>query len=172
MAVAAETRGPIRARCEDWTRRKELLFRDAGIVVWDRGIPPDTRLAGSTPCLIVGVHRDHHLALDLAALIRGFRTPALRDGRAASGAGVRKPPKEETAGRLGAGSAGATYGDFGIADEARLRLRRLAAGRVRGGSGCDELFRVGFCTRRRQARRLERDWRSSAGSGFLLRRAA
>src|SRR5271157_314836 len=63
--------GPSGRRCEDWTRRKELLFPDAGIVVWDRRIPPDTRLAGSTPCLIVGVHRDQHFALDLAALIRG-----------------------------------------------------------------------------------------------------
>src|SRR5271157_6387726 len=68
--------GPSGRRCEDWTRRKELLFPDAGIVVRDRRIPPDTRLAGSTPCLIVGVHRDQHFALDLAALIRGFRTPA------------------------------------------------------------------------------------------------
>jgi hypothetical protein len=31
----------------------------------------------------------------------GFRTPALGDGRARGGAGVRKPPKEETAGRKG-----------------------------------------------------------------------
>ena len=44
--------GPSGRRCEDWTRRKELLFPDAGIVVRDRKIPPDTRLAGSTPCLI------------------------------------------------------------------------------------------------------------------------
>ena len=51
-------------------------------MVRDRRIPPDTRLAGSTPCLIVGVHRDQHLALDMAALIRGFRTPALCDGEA------------------------------------------------------------------------------------------
>jgi len=39
--------GPSGRRCEDWTRRKELLFPDAGIVVGDRKIPPDTRLAGS-----------------------------------------------------------------------------------------------------------------------------
>ena len=38
-------------------------------MVRDRRIPPDTRLAGSTPCLIVGVHRDQHLALDMAALL-------------------------------------------------------------------------------------------------------
>ena len=38
----------------------------------------------------------------MRALIRGFRTPApCGDGRAGSGAGVRKPPKEETAGRKG-----------------------------------------------------------------------
>jgi len=78
---------------------RNSFFPDAGIVVWDRRIPPDTRLAGSTPCLIVGVHRDQHLALDMAALIRGFRAPALCDVGTAPGAGARKPPKEETAGR-------------------------------------------------------------------------
>jgi hypothetical protein len=40
---------PRDARCEDWTRRKELLFPDTGIVVRDLRIPPDTRLVGSSP---------------------------------------------------------------------------------------------------------------------------
>src|SRR5208337_1818265 len=95
--------GPSGRRCEDWTRRKELLFPDAGIVVRDRRIPPDTRLAGSSPCLIVGVHRDQHFALDLAALIRGFRTPA-PCGTVVRGVGpaFESLPKEETAGRKGA----------------------------------------------------------------------
>ena len=43
--------GPSGRRTEDWTRRKELLFPDAGIVVRDHKIRPDTRLAGSSPCL-------------------------------------------------------------------------------------------------------------------------
>ena len=43
-------------------------------MVRDRRIPPDTRLAGSTPCLIVGVHRDQHLALDMAAPARCGRS--------------------------------------------------------------------------------------------------
>src|SRR5271165_1864042 len=95
--------GPSGRRCEDWTRHKELLFPDAGIVVRDRRIPPDTRLAGSSPCLITGVHRDQHLALDLPALIRGFR--ALR-GNASSppvscrSANRRFPPKSDVALKL------------------------------------------------------------------------
>src|SRR4029077_3124159 len=43
--------GPSGHRSEDWTRRKELLFPDAGIMVRDHKIRPDTRLAGSAPCL-------------------------------------------------------------------------------------------------------------------------
>src|SRR5271165_3566619 len=60
--------GPSGRRCEDWTRRKELLFPDAGIVVRDHKIPPDTRLAGSSPCLTNGVRRDQQLAVDFRAL--------------------------------------------------------------------------------------------------------
>jgi hypothetical protein len=43
-------------------------------------------------------------------------------------AGVRKPPKEETAGRKGAIWSGAAYGDFGVADEALVGLRWPVAG--------------------------------------------
>ena len=98
-------------------------------MVRDRRVPPDTRLAGSSSCLITGVHRDrysaHDLALDMRALIRGFRTPApLRGVVRAFGAGVRKPSKEETAGRKGAGLAGSTYGD--------LKVWAGALGAVRG----------------------------------------
>src|SRR5271165_2566086 len=47
---------------------------DVGIVVRDRMIPPDTRLAGSVPCLLrPELAETKHLALDLRALIRGFR---------------------------------------------------------------------------------------------------
>ena len=51
-------------------------------MVRDRRIPPDTRLAGSTPCLIVGVHRDQHLALDMGPSYEGFgRRPLARTRR-------------------------------------------------------------------------------------------
>jgi len=57
----------------------------------------------------------------------GFRTPALCDGGARRGAGVRKPPKEETAGRKGAVLRGATYGDLRLADGSRLSRRQLVS---------------------------------------------
>ena len=43
------------------------------------GIAGSRRIRGwqGAPCLIVGVHLDQHLALDMAALIRGFRAPRL-----------------------------------------------------------------------------------------------
>jgi len=84
-------------------------------VVWDRRIPPDTRLAGSTPCLIVGVHRDHHFALDLAALIRGFPTPALcGDGGAGRGRGW-KASQGGNRGEDGGWLGGRGYGDLRMA---------------------------------------------------------
>ena len=64
----------------------------------------------------------------------------LRDGRVGCGAGVRKPPKEETAGRLGAGWAGAPYGDFGVTDQALVALRELVTRIVRGGREDGEPF--------------------------------
>ena len=72
-------------------------------------------------------------------------------------------------GRLGAGSTGPTYGDFEIADEALAGLRALAAERVGGGSGDDELSCGGSFERRAQARRLERDWRPCEDVLFLPR---
>jgi hypothetical protein len=43
-------------------------------------------------------------------------------------AGVRKPPKEETAGRKGAVQRGATYGDLEIAGGSLSAERELVAG--------------------------------------------
>ena len=76
----------------------------------------------------------NNLVVDLRALIRGFRTPALcgtvvRD----AGAGVRKPPKEETAGRKGAVWLAAIYGDLRIADATRASARRPVERRPIGG---------------------------------------
>lgn len=54
--------------------------------------------------------------VDLRTLIRGFRTPASgADGSSRTDeAGVRKPPKEETAFWKGAGAVARVYGDLGI----------------------------------------------------------
>src|SRR5271165_705477 len=146
--------GPSGRRCEDWTRRKELLFPDAGIVVRDRRIPPDTRLAGSTPCLIVGVHRDQHLALDMVALIRGFRTPA-RCGRSCVVRGRRS--KASQGGNRGQEGApvwsGATYGDFRISDGSRVSRREPVARNLGGGNDDDERVRSRGCAALARARR-------------------
>jgi hypothetical protein len=62
-----------------------------------------------------------------------------------AGAGVRKPPKEETARRKGGVWSGATYGDFGVAEEAVVGLWRLVAGILRGGNEDDERVGGGSC---------------------------
>ncbi len=49
------------------------------------------------------------------ATVKGFGRRPFWDGRARYGAGVRKPPKEETAGRKGAVWLGAIYRDLRIA---------------------------------------------------------
>ena len=102
----------------------------------------------------------------------GFRTPAPNDGVRLLGPASESLPRRKPRGGWRAGSAGPTYGDFGIADEALAGVGALTAGIDRGGSGDDELFCGGFCERRTQARRLERDWRPCEDVGFLLRRAA
>src|SRR5208337_2579972 len=53
----------------------------------------------------------------------GFRAPALCDGGACAGAGARKPPKEETAGRTGPFGE-RDYGDLRVADGWRARRRQ------------------------------------------------
>jgi hypothetical protein len=164
--------GPSGRRCEDWTRRKELLFPDAGIMVRDRRIPPDTRLAGSTPCLIPGVHRDHNLALDSPALIRGFRVPALCEGGTAPGAGARKPPKEETAGEVWGLFVERAYGDLRIADGCRTGRRQPAALVVFGGSGGGGRFRWRQCAEARRRLRSQEDWRPRTGVALVFRLAA
>ena len=128
--------GPSGRRCEDWTRRKELLFPDAGIVVWDRRIPPDTRLAGSSPCVIARVHRDQHLVLDLAVLIRGFRAPALCDGGTGPGPALESLPRGKPRG--------------GIGSVWRVRLWGFAGG---GGLACDTVVAGGAQSWRGNRRR-------------------
>jgi hypothetical protein len=62
-------------------------------------------------------------------------------GGARRGAGVRKPPKEETAGRKGGVWRGAIYGDLRIADGARASARRPVARRLVGGKNEGEPVR-------------------------------
>jgi len=159
------------ARCEDWTRRTELLFPDAGIVVRDRRIPPDTRLAGSTPCLIAGVHRDQHLALDLGALIRGFRAPALATVGWARGR-RSKASQGGNCGEVGEAFGERAYGDLRIADGWQTRRRRRAALGVFAGSGGVGRFRWRRCAGARRWPRSQEGWRPRAAIGLVFRRAA
>ena len=104
MAVAAETRGPSGRRCEDWTRRENSSSRTLGSWL---GITRSHRIRGWQgvhPVSQTGVHRDQQLAVDLRALIRGFRTPALRDGRAWSA--FESVPRRKTRAGRGARSVG------------------------------------------------------------------
>src|SRR5271165_6866045 len=72
-AVAAKNRGPVRAPMCRLDPPQRAPLPDVGIVVRDRMIPPDTRLAGSVPCLLrPELAETKHLALDLRALIRGL----------------------------------------------------------------------------------------------------
>jgi hypothetical protein len=77
LAVAAENpRARQGADVKIGPAARNPFSRMSGSWLGIAGSPPDTRLAGSAHCLKVGVHRDQHLGLDLAALIRGFRMPA------------------------------------------------------------------------------------------------
>ena len=73
----------------------------------------------------------------------------MRDGAAWLGAGVRKPPKEETAGRKDA----ATYGDFRIADGSRVSRRGPMARNLGGGNDDDVRVRSRGCAALARARR-------------------
>ena len=72
--------------------------RDRGSGSYD---PAGYEVGREPPCLLAGVRRDQHLALDLRALIRGFWTPAPSGRSCGLWAGVRNPPREETAGQKG-----------------------------------------------------------------------
>ena len=72
-------------------------------------------------------------------MLNGFGRRPFAGGRGSTGAGVRKPRKEETAGRKGRGLAGRDLWGF----EGRRRIGRTAAGA--GGARC---YR---CERRRRA---------------------
>jgi len=103
---------------------------------------------GVRPVSQVGVHRDQQLAIDLRALIRGFRMPAI----AVRGSG-RGPAYENRPSRNPRG-CGTIYGDFSIC------LRRMTSERRRDGLDGDaasESFRrmvVGLGIGRQRASRL------------------
>ena len=79
----------------------------------------------------------------------GFRTAALcRRVGTGRGAGVRKPRKEETAGRKRRALAGRTYGDFRVADGSPMWRWGWRAAGVIVRSEHDALFRGRGCERR------------------------
>ena len=96
----------------------------------------------------------------------------VRDGRARCWAGVRKPPKEETAGRKGADWSGTTYGDLRIADGWGASRRGPVARMLRGGNNDGELIRSRGCAGLARVWRLERMCGPCERNAFLLRGAA
>ncbi len=74
----------------------------------------------------------------MTAMLKGFGRRPFAGARGLTRAGVRKPRKEETAGRKGRClvGRGATYGDFGVADGALVGLRGPVARIVRARTKC------------------------------------
>ena len=150
---------------------KSFLFPDVGIVVRDRMVPPDTRLAGNVPCLETGARRGQHLALDSRALIRGFRSPALFDGVARRRGRRSKASQGGNRGEEGR-CWGATYGDLRVADGWRATRREPAAFRLGGGTGDGGRFRSRNCAGVSRCRRSGKDCGHRAHIGFMFRRGA
>src|SRR5271166_5861659 len=88
-------------------------------------------------------------------MLKGFGRWPFAGARAGRGAGVRKPRKEETAGRRGAVWLGATYGDLKVADGSAMWRRGRKAAGVIVGSEHDGLFRGRGCERRVWERHLD-----------------
>ena len=122
----------------------------------------------------VPTHTDQHRRIRSAddRFGEGFRTRALC-GPVARGAwaGVRKPPKEETAGRRGPFGE-RDYGDLRIADCCRAGRWRPAALVVFSGSGDGGRFRRRRCTGAWRWGRSKEDRRARAGVALVFRRAA
>ena len=164
--------GPSGRRCEDWTRRKELLPRMLGS--WS-GIIRSHRIRGwqgVRPVCQIGVHRDQQLVVDLRALIRGFRTPALcRTVVGVLGPGFESLPRRKPRVGRDAVWSCAAYGDFRLADGSRLSPRGLVACNLGGGTNDGRRVWSRVCAGLAWARRSEEDWRLREDIGFLLRRA-
>ena len=97
-------------------------------MVRDRKIPPDTRLAGSTPCLLTGARRDQLLAVDLRALIRGFRAPAFATVGRAPGPALESLPRRKPRGGWGRVWRARLWG---FEDRGRLASEASAIGEAR-----------------------------------------
>jgi hypothetical protein len=141
-------------------------------VVRDHKIPPDTRLAGSSPCLSNRVRRDQNLLIDLRALIRGFRTSALwRSVVGVLGPAFESLPRRKPRVGRDAVWSCAAYGDFRIAAGSRLSPWGLVARNLGGGTNDGRRVWSRVCAGLAWARRSEEDWRPREAIGFLLRRA-
>ena len=108
----------------------------------------------------------------MPASVKGFgRRPFATVGRGA-GAGVQKPPKEETAGEEGRCLAGATYGDLRVGDGAPAStLKAQVADRV-GRRDEDERVRSCGCEARARVGARRGSAKACEGIAFLVRRAA
>ena len=141
-------------------------------MVRDHKIRPDTRLAGSAPCLTNRSSLRPTKWLTSGPSYEGFgRRPFA--GALGLGAGpaseslVRRKPRE---GR-GAVWLGGTYGDFEVADGSPMWRRGWRAACVIVRSEHDALFRGRGCERRVWAQQRERGCGGREGIAFLLRRA-
>jgi hypothetical protein len=115
LAVAAKNRGPVRAPMCRLDPPQRAPLPDVGIVVRDRMIPPDTRLAGSVPCLLrPELAETKHLALDLRALIRGFWTTAASSLSSCSASRRPKSARARSRGQPGRRLGVERYGDFRV----------------------------------------------------------
>ncbi len=128
---------------------------------------------GVRPCLLNRSSPRPQLALDLRALIRGFRAPALCDGGTAPGAGARSPPRRKPRGGMGTVWRARLWG---FEDRERLASEASAIGDARcfqrkrrwlgvsmatlGRSGALASVAGGLATSRgRRARVPARGWR-------------
>ena len=133
---------------------------------------------GVRPVCQIGVHRDQQLVVDLRALIRGFRTPALcRTVAGVLGPAFESLPRRKP--RVGGDAvrSGAAYGDFRIGDGLRFSPRGwwrpiLAAGLTMAGVSGREYGRAwrGRGGRRR-AGDLVRTSASCSGARLEARRS-
>jgi hypothetical protein len=133
-------------------------------VRYDEGVA--TRI-GPEPC-VGGREVDGEAS---AGEVKGFGRRPLSGRSSALGAGVRKPPKQETAGRKGAGWSGASYGDLRIAGGSRVWRGRAAERSLAVGTDDGERVGSGKCAGLAQAWRSDEDWRPRENIGFLLRLA-
>jgi hypothetical protein len=171
LAVAAETRGPVRApmcRLDPPQRAPLPGCRDRGSGSYG---PTGYEVGRAHICLETGARRDHHLALDSRALIRGFRVPAFSTVVRAPGPAPESLPRRKPRGGRGRFGERA-YGDLKIAHGWRAVRRRLVGLGVFGGSGDGGQLRWRRCAGGRRSLRSGEGWRPRAGMTVVFRRLA